>query len=123
MKFALDFLAQLFEKKFEYSTINTYRSALSAYHDKVDSQPVGKHPKVCNLMIAVFNRNPSKPRYVFIWDTEQVLKFIKGMPNNTKLPDRHINLKLAILLFLASARCQQDDVLSFVILTLNLWLE
>ena len=108
MNFALDFLAQLFEKKFEYSTINTYRSALSAYHDKVDNQPVGKHPKVCNLMTGVFNRNPPKPRYVFIWDIEQVLTFIRGMPNNTKLSDRNINLKLTILLFLTSAgRCHE----------------
>ena len=45
LNFVLDFLAQLFEKTFEYSTINTYRSALSAYHDKVDNQPVGKRPK------------------------------------------------------------------------------
>ena len=45
LNFVLDFLAQLFEKKFEYSTINNYRSALSAYHDKVDNQPVGKIQK------------------------------------------------------------------------------
>ena len=103
MNFVLHFLAQLFEKKFEYSTINTYRSSLSAHHDKVGNQPVGKHPKVCNLMTGVFNRNPPKPRYVFILDIEQVLTFIKGMPNNTELSDRSINLKLAILLFITSA--------------------
>ena len=108
MPVVLDFLAQLFEKKSEYSTINTYRSALSAYHDKVDNQPVGKHPKVCNLMTGVFNRNPPKPRYVFIWDIEQVLAFIRGMPNNIELSDSDINLKLAILLFLTSAgRCHE----------------
>ena len=106
LNFILDFLAQLFEEKFEYSTIDAYRSALSAHHDKVDNQPVGKHPKVCNLMTGVFNRNPPKPRYVFIWDIEQVLTFIRGMPNNTELSDGNINLKLTILLFLTSAgRC------------------
>ena len=95
-------------KKFEYFTINTYRSALSAYHEKVDNQPVGKRSKVCNLMTGVFNRNPPKPRYVFIWDIEQVLTFIREMPNNTELSDRNINLKLAILLFLKSAeRCHE----------------
>ena len=98
----------MLEKKFEYSTISTYRSALSAYHNKVDNQPVGKHPKVCNLITGVFNRNPPTPRYVFIWDIEQVLTFIRGMPNNTELSDRNINLKLAILLFLTSAgRCHE----------------
>ena len=95
-------------KKIEYFTINTYRSALSAYHDKEDNQPVGKHSKVYNLMAGVFNRNPPKLRYVFIWDIEQVLTFIREMPNNTELSDWNINLKLAILLFLTSAeRCHE----------------
>ena len=32
-----------------------------------------------------------------------MLTFIKGMPNNTELSERNINVKLAILLFLTSA--------------------
>ena len=56
LQFVLEFLALLFEKKLEYSTINTDRSALSTYHDKVDNQPVGKHPKVCNLMTGYSSR-------------------------------------------------------------------
>ena len=108
MNFALDFLAQLFEKKIEYSTINTYRLALSSYHDKADNQPVSKHPKVCNFITGAFNRNPLKPRYVFIWDIEQVLMFIRRRSNNSELSDRNINLKLEMLLFLTSAgRCQE----------------
>ena len=110
MNFVLDcnFLAQLFEEKFEYTSINTYRSALSIYHDKVDNQSVIKHPKVCNLMMGVFNRNPPKPRYVFILDIEQVLTFIREMPNNTELSDWNVNLKSPVLLFLTSAgRCHE----------------
>ena len=99
--------------------IYAYGSALSAYHEKVDNQPVCKHPKVCNLMTGVFNRNPPKPRYVFIWDIEQVLTFIRGMPNNSELSDRSMNLKLAILLFLTSAgRCHE-----ICYLNINSWLE
>ena len=98
----------IFERKIEYFTINTYRSALSAYHNKVGNQSFDKHPKVCNLVMGVFNRNLPKTRYVFIWDTEQIMKFIKRMSNNTKLSDRHINLKLAVSLFLTSAgRCHE----------------
>ena len=54
-------------------------------------------------MMGVFNRNPLNPRYVFIWDIEQVLIFIKVMPNNTELSDKHINFKLVILLLFTSA--------------------
>ena len=59
-------------------------------------------------MTGVFNRNPPKPGYVFIWDIEQVLTFIRRMQNSTELSDRNINLKLAVLLFLTSAgRCHE----------------
>ena len=112
----------MFEKTFEYSTINTYRSALSAYHDKVDNQTVGKHPKICNLMTGVFNRNPLKPRFLFIWDIEQVLTFIRGISNDKELPDRNINLKLAVLLFITSAgRCREICYLNikFMVRTSN----
>ena len=37
-----------------------------------------------------------------------MLAFIRGMPKNTELSDRNINLKLAILFFLTSAgRCRE----------------
>jgi len=59
-------------------------------------------------MTGIFNRNPQKPRYLFIWDVEQVLTFIKTMENNVELSDRDLNLKLATLLFLTSAgRCHE----------------
>ena len=65
------------------------------------------------MMTGVFNRNPPKPRYVFIWDIEQVLTFIREIPNNTELSDRNINLKLAILFFLTSAgRCHESCYLN-----------
>ena len=61
LKFVLDFLAFLFEKNYEYSSINVHRSALSAYHKKVDNYPVGQYPKVCSLMTGIFNERPPKP--------------------------------------------------------------
>ena len=47
LKFILDFFAFLFEKNDECSSVNVHRSALSAYHKKVDKYPVGQYPKVC----------------------------------------------------------------------------
>ena len=40
----LDYLTSLFEEGLEYNTIGVHRSAISAYHEKVDDMPVGQHP-------------------------------------------------------------------------------
>ena len=55
----------MFELGFEYSTINTHRSAISAIHEQIEGEgfSVGKHPNVCNLMTGVYNKIPAKPRY------------------------------------------------------------
>ena len=59
-------------------------------------------------MTGVFNKNPPKPKYTFIWDVEKVLKYIKTLPTNTELSDRTLLLKLTSLLFLTSAgRCHE----------------
>ena len=90
------FLAQLLEKLFLH-TLRLIHIDQPYQLTKEDNQPVGKHPKVCNLMTGLFSRNPPKPRYVLIWDIKQVLTFIRGMPNNTELSDRNINFKLVVL--------------------------
>ena len=66
LSFVLDFLADLFHAGLEYSTINTHRSSISAFHDLIERFTVGKHPKVCNLMTGVFNKRPPKPKYCFV---------------------------------------------------------
>ena len=101
----LNFLGNLFEKEYEYS----HRSAISAYHNLVEGKPVGQHISVCNLMTGVFNKNPPKPNYSFIWDVEKVLKYIKTLPTDTELSDRTLLLlKLTSFLLLTSAgRCRE----------------
>lgn len=103
INFILDYLAYLFELKYEYSTINSHRSAISAYHECINNIPVGQHVRVCELMTGVFNNNPPKPRYVFIWDVEQVVTYIQKLPPNEELNDQRLILKLAVLLALTSA--------------------
>eukprot|EP00111_Clytia_hemisphaerica_P008229 TCONS_00023993-protein len=94
LRFVLDFLAHLFQQKYEYSTINLFRSAISAYHKNIDSFDVGKHSKICSLLGGVFNEMPPQPKYAFIWDVEQVLSYIESLPDNEALSDRDLNLKL-----------------------------
>lgn len=57
------FLTELFEQGKQYSTINTYRSAISSTVPPLDGTPLGQHKIVCSFMRGVFNRRPPKPRY------------------------------------------------------------
>ena len=43
----LDFLFNLFSEGLKHRTINGYRSAISAYHEKAEGISIGQHPKVC----------------------------------------------------------------------------
>ena len=101
--YVLDFLAYLEQLKYEYSTINCHRSAISAYHELVNKTPVGQHIRVCQLMTGIYNKNPPKPRHTFVWDVEQVLSYLDKLPDNTNLSDGTLTLKLTMLLALASA--------------------
>ena len=65
------------KKGLQYQTINSHRSAISAYHDYVDGKPVGKHARVCALLAGVFSQRPPQPRYTFAWDVEIVLVYFK----------------------------------------------
>ena len=110
INFVLDFLGNLFENKCEYSTtINSHRSAISAYHNLVEGKPVTQLISVCNLMTGVFNKNPPKPKYIFICDVEKVLKYIRTLPTSSEMSDRILLLKLTNLLFFftSAGRCRE----------------
>lgn len=94
----------LFDKGLAYRTIGCHRSAISAFHEKVDGLPIGQHPDVCSLVSGVFNSRPPQPRYVFIWDVQLVLNLIKNQwSNNHNLSDKQITYKIVMLMALTSA--------------------
>ena len=100
----LNYLGDMFDKKLLYSTINGHRSAISAYHDPVDGFKVGQHPLVCSLMQGVSNERPPLPKYRYIWDVELVLKKMRDLPDNEKLPLDIMSQKLATLLGLCAVQ-------------------
>ena len=53
----LIFLASFYEKKYEYSPIKFYRSAISAHHVHIHNNPIGQHSKVCALIADIFNNS------------------------------------------------------------------
>ena len=83
VKFVTNFI-DLFETRLEYRTLNSCRSAISAFHDNGDSVPTGRHPLV-TCYEGIGNSRPLSLRYNFIWNIEQVLKHITSLPPNNKL--------------------------------------
>lgn len=52
--YILDYLSSLFDKGFQYKTINNQRPAISAYHTFIGGKPVRQHDRVCTLLTSVF---------------------------------------------------------------------
>ena len=46
----VDFLSEHFQAGLQYSTLNSYRSAISSAIPQVEECPVGQHPLVCKFM-------------------------------------------------------------------------
>ena len=98
------FLTDLFKEGKEYSTINSYRSAISAIH----SAQIGLDPTLNRFMQGVFNSRPSKPKYTCIWDVDTVLGFMKTMPPLQELSLTKLSWKLVTLLALSNADRASD---------------
>ena len=78
----LNFLAFLYEKGYQYSSISSHRSAISAYRVHINNNAIGKHARVCTIMTGIFNNHPPKPSYTFIWDIETVLNYLSKLPDD-----------------------------------------
>ena len=94
------FLAEQSRSK-SYSTINVYRSALSATLEKVEGFPVGQHPKILLLMRGIYNKKPPAAKYDSVWDVDTVLSHLKNK-ENASLSLCALASKLATLLALAT---------------------
>jgi hypothetical protein len=97
------FLTSLFNKGLSYSTVNTYRSAISMTHLPIDDVPVGNHYLIKRLMKGIFNKRPPVPRYVVTWPVEKMFRYLKIMPANEDLPLKLLSWKTAMLVSLVSA--------------------
>ena len=102
------FLTELFEQGKQYSTINTYRSAISSTVPPLDRTPLGQHKIVCSFMKGVFNKRPPKPRYSGTWEVSLVTGLFEKWPVNSNLDLKRLSRKCAMLLALTSAKRQSD---------------
>jgi hypothetical protein len=104
-----NFLTEQMQRGLEYSTLNGYRSALSAYHPEIEGYKIGQHPIIKQIMQGAFNGNPPKPKYSDTWDVDTVLKYIIGLGDNDGLSVKNLTQKLAMLMALTSA-CRGSEL-------------
>lgn len=110
--FVLEFLSNLSSEGIEYRTINEYRSALLAYHEKVDGIPIGQHPKVCQILLGSFNKRRPQPKQTAIWDTSKVTDYISTLGNNGIFSTKMIiALKLTTLLLIRSSNRTSERII------------
>ena len=108
----LEFLSNLSSEGIEYRTINEYRSALLAYHEKVDGIPIGQHPKVCQILLGSFNKRSPQPKQTAIWDTSKVTDYISTLGNNGIFSTKMIiTLKLTTLLLILSSNRTSERII------------
>ena len=58
----VNYVSERFDKGDSYRTLNSHRSAISAFHVPVDGTKVGPHPLVKRFLTATFNARPPQPR-------------------------------------------------------------
>ena len=74
----VEFIAQK-----QYSTLNLYRSALSATIPPKEGHPVGQRPLVCRALQGSFSQRPPMPKYTSTWDVNTVVLYLKEKMGDT----------------------------------------
>ena len=95
-----NFLAQLCTEGYQYRSINSYRSAISSVHEKVDGHNVGQHPLISRLLKGIFHDRPRLPRYTNTWNVQTVFNYLEGLGENQSLSLKVLTWKLTMLLAL-----------------------
>lgn len=99
----LTFLTTCFNNGCGYSSLNSHRSALSAFL----GNNVGSNVCVKRLLKGAYKMKPTKPKYSNTWDPQLVLDHISKWFPNTDLSLEKITKKLTILLAICTAHRMQ----------------
>ena len=104
-------LANLYEEGYQYRSLNSYRSAISSAHDRVDGLSIGQHPLITRLMAGAFNSRPAQPRYSTTWDVNKVVIHLKNLCLNQALSLKDLTLKTVMILALTRPSRSPDPCL------------
>ena len=100
----INFLTKLYENGLAYSTVNTYRSALSSTLAPIAGYKVGEHPLVIRLLKGVFNQRPPIKTLTPAWSVQKVLALLKNWSPIEKVDMRCLSYKTLMLIALSSAK-------------------
>lgn len=95
----LKFLADIFNKGANYSTVNCHKSALAL----LMGTRLGSDDRIRRFIKGVFRMRPTKPKYNFTWDPDTVLNHLASLYPNTDLNLKQLTQKLVTLLALVTA--------------------
>lgn len=104
----LEFLMKHLDKLGSYSSLNTYRSAVSL----ISNNNVGQDPLIKRFFKGVFSQKPPKPKYNETWDPSKVLDHLSTFYPNSELSFERLSKKLVVLLALITA--QRVQALSLI---------
>ena len=99
----LNFLADCFGEGLSYSTLNSYRSALSSTLCPRDGTTVGCDPLVSRLLKGRYNLRPPLPRYSSTWDVSVLTQYLGTLFPLNSLSLKQLTLKTVSLCALCSA--------------------
>ena len=102
----VNFLSQTFAEGKSYSTVNTYRSALSSTLYPVNVV-VGSHPLVVSLLKGIYHLRTPLPRYSSTWDVAKVTSNLRTLLPLEQLNLKTLTMKTVILCALSSAQREQ----------------
>ena len=97
-KSLLSFLTVSFKEGASYSTLNTYRSAVSL----ISQDKLGEDVLVSRFLKGAYRLKPSKPKYPVTWDVSVVLKHLKTLHPLEKLSLKELTEKTVVLLALCT---------------------
>lgn len=95
----LHFLTESFNNGSQYSTLNTYRSALAL----ILGPYMSRDDRILRFLKGVFRLRPPHPKYHVTWDTSLVLNYLSNQYPNEELSLESLSKKCATLLALTTA--------------------
>jgi hypothetical protein len=110
----VDFLVEQFDKGYQSSTLNGFRSAISSTAPWWNGVPVGQSELVKKCMANIDLQRPSKPAYSETWDLDVLITWLESLPKNKDLSLEQLRMKCIVLIkIITLARSSDVDYISF----------